>query len=69
MTEITIIEGDFSRPEGRIALLCARFNGFIVESLKNGALDALKRHGVKESDIDLIWVPPRMTAPSATMPT
>jgi len=57
MTEITTIEGDFSKPDGRLVLLCARFNRFIVESLQFGAVDTLKRHGVRESEIDLVWVP------------
>jgi len=65
MTEITTIEGDFSRPDGRVAILCARFNHFIVESLKNGAVDTLKRHGVRESDIDLVWVPGSFEMPLA----
>jgi 6,7-dimethyl-8-ribityllumazine synthase len=65
MTEITSIEGDFSKPDGRLAILCGRFNHFIVESLKNGALDALKRHGVREADIDLIWVPGSFEMPLA----
>lgn len=57
MTEITTIEGDFSKPDGRLALLCSRYNRFIVDSLKDGAVDALKRHGIQESDLDIVWVP------------
>ncbi len=53
----TIYEGNFATPPGRFALLAARFNHFIVEHLVNGALDGLKRHGVAEDAIDLVWVP------------
>lgn len=52
-----IIEGHFSPPPGRFALVAARFNHFIVEHLVHGALDGLKRHGVSEDAIDLAWVP------------
>ena len=54
---MNIIEGDFTAPQGRFAIVAGRFNGFIVESLVAGAQDALLRHGVKDQDIDLIRVP------------
>src|SRR5262249_32113029 len=50
-------EGTLSPPPGRFALVAARFNHFIVEQLVNGALDALKRHGVADEAVDLVWVP------------
>ncbi len=52
-----IFEGNFSPPPGRFALVAARFNHFIVEHLVGGATDALKRHGVAEDAVDLVWVP------------
>lgn len=49
--------GDF-RGEGlKIGIICGRFNEFISSKLLGGALDALKRHGVAEDDIELAWVP------------
>jgi 6,7-dimethyl-8-ribityllumazine synthase len=53
----TVYEGDFSPPSGRFALVAARFNHFVVEHLVSGALDALKRHGVADDAVDLVWVP------------
>src|SRR5437660_8538976 len=50
-------EVDFSAPPVRLALVAARFNHFVVEHLVNGCLDGLKRHGIGEDGIDLIWVP------------
>jgi 6,7-dimethyl-8-ribityllumazine synthase len=50
-------EGNFATPKGRFALVAARFNHFIVEHLVGGAKDALRRHGVAEDAIDLVWVP------------
>ena len=43
--------------QGRFAIVCARFNGFIVESLLAGAVDTLKRHGVDESAITVVKTP------------
>ena len=43
--------------EGRYALVVGRFNSFVVESLLSGAIDALKRHGVKDADITIIRAP------------
>jgi 6,7-dimethyl-8-ribityllumazine synthase len=53
----TVYEGTFAPPPGRFALVAARFNHFIVEHLVSGALDALKRHGVADDAVDLVWVP------------
>lgn len=41
----------------RFAIVVGRFNEFIGGKLLDGALDGLKRHGVKEEDIDVAWVP------------
>ncbi|KPX28848.1 6,7-dimethyl-8-ribityllumazine synthase [Pseudomonas amygdali pv. eriobotryae] len=51
------IEGTFIAPQGRYALVVGRFNSFVVESLVSGAVDALVRHGVSESDITIIRAP------------
>ena len=41
----------------RVGIVIARFNEFITSKLLGGALDALRRHGVKEDDIHVAWVP------------
>ena len=51
------IEGTFIAPKGKFALVVGRFNSFVVESLVSGAIDALVRHGVSESDITIIRAP------------
>src|SRR5262245_54200024 len=53
----TLYEGTFAPPPGRFALVAARFNQFVVEHLVGGALDGLKRHGVADEAIDVVWVP------------
>jgi 6,7-dimethyl-8-ribityllumazine synthase len=40
-----------------IAIVAAEFNHFIVQQLVDGALDALHRHGIPESNITVVWVP------------
>ena len=52
-----IIEGELLARDLRFAFIAARFNEFIVEPLVRGALDALKRHGVTEKQIDIVRVP------------
>jgi 6,7-dimethyl-8-ribityllumazine synthase len=49
--------GDYSAPAGRFAIVAARFNSMVTESLVAGCRDALERHGVPEASIDLAWVP------------
>ncbi len=51
------IEGDFSAPSGRIALLASRFNELVVARLIDGARDALLRHGVADEQLTLVRVP------------
>lgn len=52
-----VIEGELLARDLRFALVAARFNDFVVESLMRGALDALKRHGVAEKQIEIVRVP------------
>jgi 6,7-dimethyl-8-ribityllumazine synthase len=57
MSDITTIEGELQYTQGTFAIVSARFNSFIVDSLEAGAIDALKRHGVPEANITLAKVP------------
>lgn len=41
----------------KFAIVVSRFNEFITSKLLSGATDALKRHGVFDGDVDIIWVP------------
>lgn len=66
MHDINTIEGDFTPPQdARFALVAARFNSFIVQSLIGGAVDTLRRHGVPATNIDLIWTPGSFELPLA----
>ncbi|QGX39110.1 6,7-dimethyl-8-ribityllumazine synthase [Permianibacter aggregans] len=57
MSGIKNIEGNFTQADGRYAIVVARFNSLIGEALLSGALDALKRHGVQESNITVVRAP------------
>lgn len=65
MKEIRTIEGDFTSPAGRFAIVAAKFNAFIVERLLQGALDVLRRHGVEEQSIEIVHVPGAFELPLA----
>ena len=52
-----LIEGELVARDLRFALVVARFNDVIVEGLVRGALDALRRHGVNEKQIEIVKVP------------
>lgn len=58
MSAAKIIEGQLILTKSaRIAVLCGRFNNFIVDQLEAGCLDTLQRHGVAEKDITIVRVP------------
>jgi len=49
----------------RFCLVAARFNSFVVESLVDGAIDTLRRHGAKDEEITLVRVPGAFEMPIA----
>jgi 6,7-dimethyl-8-ribityllumazine synthase len=59
-------EGSYDGTGLRIAVVAARFNDAVVRRLLDGALDCLRRHGVADDDIALVWVPGAFELPVAT---
>ena len=57
MDNVRTLNGDLVARDLRFAIVAARFNDMIVDSLIRGAVDALLRHGAAEKQIDLIRVP------------
>ncbi len=51
----------------RVGIVAARFNDHIVVALRDGALRALARVGVADSDIIEIWVPGAFEVPLAAL--
>jgi 6,7-dimethyl-8-ribityllumazine synthase len=56
-------EGDLCPPDGRIAIVVARFNALVTESLLAGCRDAFVRHGVPADRLDVAWVPGSFEVP------
>lgn len=52
-----VIEGDLQGQGIKVSIVVSRFNGFITDRLLEGALDALRRHGVEEKGITVVRVP------------
>jgi 6,7-dimethyl-8-ribityllumazine synthase len=57
MDPIKTIEGDLQCRELRFAILASRFNELIVEQLVKGAIDALRRHGAGDKQIEIVRAP------------
>lgn len=54
---IKIIQGNLVAQDDKYAIVIARFNDFIGSKLLEGCVDTLKRHGVEDENIEVIWVP------------
>lgn len=57
MSNYQVVEGNFVGSKGKYALIVSRWNSFVVESLKEGALDTLRRHGIKDEDVTIVYAP------------
>jgi len=57
-------EGE-ARGPARVALVCAKFNGAVTARLVEGALGALKDHGVALEAVAVAWVPGAVELPLA----
>lgn len=57
MEEIKTLEGNLSAGNLKFAIIESRFNDFVSCKLREGAIDALRRHGARDADIDLVKVP------------
>ena len=49
--------GDMNGQGLRVAVVVARFNEVVTRQLLTGALETLIRHGVRDDDISVAWVP------------
>jgi len=54
---MNILEGKLLAQGQKIAIVAGRFNEIITNKLLGGAIDAFKRHGGDEKNIDVAWVP------------
>jgi len=58
------MEGNLVCSKKKFAVVISRFNDFISKELLGGCQDALLRHGVKDSEIEIIWVPGAFEIPT-----
>ena len=52
-----VYEGNLVSNGLKFGIVVGRFNEFITARLLGGALDALKRHGAQDDDVEIAWVP------------
>jgi len=52
-----IIEGNLDASNLKIGIVVSRFNELVSKGLLGGAEDCLRRHGAKEANIEVVWVP------------
>ena len=57
MSMSRVYEGQLVSQGLKYGIVVGRFNEFITSRLLSGALDALKRHGATEEEIEIAWVP------------
>lgn len=50
-------EGQLVVKDEKFVIVVGRFNEFIGGKLLSGALDALKRHGAKDENVEIVWSP------------
>ncbi|GEK72195.1 MULTISPECIES: 6,7-dimethyl-8-ribityllumazine synthase [Halomonas] len=65
MQPISQVEGSFVNVDGRYVIVVGRFNHHVVDSLVEGAVDSLTRHGVDEENIDIVHTPGAWELPLA----
>jgi 6,7-dimethyl-8-ribityllumazine synthase len=65
VTEGKPIEENLDASGLKFAVVYARFNSFITDRLLAGALDALKRSGAAEEDVEVVTVPGSWELPLA----
>ncbi|MDH5728958.1 MAG: 6,7-dimethyl-8-ribityllumazine synthase [Gammaproteobacteria bacterium] len=66
MSDLKTLQGDLIvDSNAKIAIAVSRFNAFIVESLLDGAVDAIVRHGGKKENIVVVRVPGAFELPMA----
>ena len=57
MSELKTYEGNLLVNNARFGIVVGRFNSFVVDSLLDGGLDTLRRHGAADRNIEVVKVP------------
>ncbi|TFG49893.1 MAG: 6,7-dimethyl-8-ribityllumazine synthase [Candidatus Brocadiia bacterium] len=59
------VKGQITAGKWHYAIVVSRFNEFITSKLLSGAIDCLQRHGAKDEQISIVWVPGACEIPFA----
>ncbi|MBI4435945.1 MAG: 6,7-dimethyl-8-ribityllumazine synthase [Candidatus Omnitrophica bacterium] len=62
---VRIVKGTPQGKGKRIGIVVSRFNVEVTQRLLKGCLSTLTSHGVKDSDMDVVWVPGAVEIPPA----
>ena len=54
---VRTIQGQLIVKGKKFGIVASRFNDFITNRLLEGCVDTLLRHGAKETDLTVVWVP------------
>ena len=57
------LEGQLVANGKKFGIVASRFNDFITKKLLEGCIDALLRHGAKDSELEVAWVPGAFEVP------
>jgi len=60
-----VFQGELVSKGKKYGIVVSRFNDFITSKLLEGAMDTLRRHGVKDEEIGVVWVPGSFEIPYA----
>jgi len=55
--ETNTLSGNLIAADIKLAIVVSRFNDFFTKQLLNGAVDCIERHGGKQENITVVWVP------------
>lgn len=62
-----VYEGGLVVKAKKFGIVVSRFNDFVTKSLLEGCCDTLKRHGAKDAEIEIVWVPGAFELPAIAM--
>ena len=60
---VRILEGALTVKDKSFGIIVSRFNDFITKKLLEACIDTLVRHGGKDEDVDVAWVPGAFEVP------
>jgi 6,7-dimethyl-8-ribityllumazine synthase len=62
---VRTLQGGFEARGRRFVVVASRFNDVVVQKLVDGVVACLRKHGISEDDLDLVWVPGAFELPLA----